>query len=335
MTPAPETAVFVAGGAFRPPLVQREGGIGDHDVEAHQAVALHQRRVVQRVAPLDARGVAAVQIHIHTAERPGAAVALLPGQEVVAVRHLARRADEQRAGPACRVADAVAALRRHQPRQKLRNHLRRVKFASFLAGARRELLDQEFIRVADDILALQVGRPQIELIEILQQVLQPPVAVARLPQVRFAVEVDAAEDVLQLDAVLLLDGVQRDIDRLADIVVIPVRVQVLEGRLFRNDEPLARHRPLHPRRVAAVARRVLLALVPRQVGQVLHEEHGEDVILVLRGVDGPAERIAGSPQDAVDLVLGRRFRAGHHISISSSGQHALRQRVNQSGPLFE
>ncbi len=40
------------------------------------------------------------------------------------------------------------------------------------------------------------------------------------------------------------------------------------------------------------------------IRDVLHEQHDEDVILVLGWVHGATERVTGFPEDIVDFVLG-------------------------------
>ena len=52
------------------------------------------------------------------------------------------------------------------------------------------------------------------------------------------------------------------------------------------------------------------------IGDVLDEEHDQDVVLILAGVDGAAKRIAGFPQYSVDLVL--VDFAGHKLDIDCS-----------------
>ncbi len=55
--------------------------------------------------------------------------------------------------------------------------------------------------------------------------------------------------------------------------------------------------------VVAAALLVVIVVILPDVGDVLDEEHDQDVVLVLGGVDGAAKGVAGFPKDGVDLVL--------------------------------
>ena len=206
------------------PLVERKRRIGDHDVELHQGVFLDQRRAAERVAPLDAGLVHAMQEHVHLAQRPGAPVGFHAVQRDIPFalgvgRHGLPHLDQQRARSAGRIADAVARLRLEQLRQQHGDFRRRVELARLLAGVGREVADQEFVGVADDVQPADPRRPQVQpgIVKIFQQVDQPGVAVLRLAQVGFAVEVDVAEDAFELAAVLVFDVGQGHVDQIADV----------------------------------------------------------------------------------------------------------------------
>ena len=65
------------------PLVEREGRIGDDNLEAHELVALDELRLQESVTPLDARAVLVVEEHIHHRESPGGTNGLLSKKGVV------------------------------------------------------------------------------------------------------------------------------------------------------------------------------------------------------------------------------------------------------------
>jgi hypothetical protein len=44
-------------------------------------------------------------------------------------------------------------------------------------------------------------------------------------------------------------------------------------------------------------------MVQPDVGNVLDEEHDQDVVLLLAGIDGAPEGVARFPKDGVDFVL--------------------------------
>jgi hypothetical protein len=65
------------------------------------------------------------------------------------------------------------------------------------------------------------GAGRARLGEILQQVLEAAVAVLGLAEIGLGVEVDVAEHAFELGLVGLLDPLQRDVDQLADIGLVP------------------------------------------------------------------------------------------------------------------
>ena len=153
---APEAVVGVVGRLVGAPLFEREGRIGHDGVELHQRVALLELRVAQRVAPADGGAVETVEQHVHHGQRPGAAVELLAVEREVVGAYLAARLDEQGTRAARRVADARAGGALGQTSQQGRNLLRCKKFSSLLPGVAGELLDEEHIGVADDVVVLEV-----------------------------------------------------------------------------------------------------------------------------------------------------------------------------------
>ena len=161
-------------------------------------------------------------------------------------------------------------------------------------------------------------RSSCGLVEILQQLLEAAVAVLGLAEIGLAVEVDVAEDAFQLGLVLLFDGVQGDVDQLADIgrvalfveaVVIgqePVlhlaRLMVLQLGIG-EDEALALQPAADARVVVAVLLAVLFEVVVPEVGDVFQEQHHQDVVLVLRRIDNAPEGVACGPRRVVDVLL--------------------------------
>ena len=89
-------------------LVERKRRIGDHDVKA-PARCFQELRVAQSIAPFDVLGRDAyvMQEHIHHAERPGAAVVLLPIDSVIVAADLLGAFDEQRATATRWITDAL------------------------------------------------------------------------------------------------------------------------------------------------------------------------------------------------------------------------------------
>ena len=213
--------------------------------------------------------------------------------------------DQQRAGAARRVADPLARLGRHQLRQQRRDLGRGVELAGLLARARGELADQELVGVADDVPVADAGGPQVELGvgEVVQQVLQALVALFGAPQRGLGVEVDVAEDAFQLLLVGVLDGFQRHVDDFAQVGRVALGVERGEIGAFGQLKLLETHAPADARLVVAELRPVGVVVVAPYVGDVLDEQHHQDVVLVLGRVHRAAKGVARPPQDGVDLVL--------------------------------
>src|SRR5262249_52376713 len=131
---AMEAAEKVSGRALDAPIVKRKRWVGNDDVKFLQSGAFEQLGVVECVAPFDARAVFAVQEHIHSAERPYAAVRLLSEEREIIVADLLGHADQQRSRTARRVADARPFLRLEQFGDQSRDLRRCVKIAALLAG---------------------------------------------------------------------------------------------------------------------------------------------------------------------------------------------------------
>ncbi|OPY78026.1 MAG: hypothetical protein A4E65_02456 [Syntrophorhabdus sp. PtaU1.Bin153] len=129
---APETFEPVRFCLSSAPFVEGERWIGHYDVELHEAVVLHKGRIGQRIAPLDASAIQAVEEHVHAGERPGAAVHLHAEEGKIPAAHLPRCLNKETAGTAGRITYAVSRLRPGKPCQKLRYLVGRVEFPGFL-----------------------------------------------------------------------------------------------------------------------------------------------------------------------------------------------------------
>ena len=77
----------------------------------------------------------------------------------------------------------------------------------------------------------------------------------------------------------------------------------------------------------AVLGLVLLPVVLPDVGQVLYEQHGQDVVLVNAGVHRAAEGIASPPDGLVDFSLVHTVvHLSSYISLNLLNQSARDQR---------
>ena len=157
-------------------VVLGEGRIGEHAVEALElAVLVHVLRAADGVLLADVGVGDAVQEHVHLADGPGGAVALLAEEREIArvaaaLADVVARLDEHAARAAGGVVDAHAGLRLDDLDQRADDVGRRVELAGLLAGGVGEVLDQVFVGRAEQIGELEVLVAQRDLLEVLDEV---------------------------------------------------------------------------------------------------------------------------------------------------------------------
>src|SRR5690606_11383438 len=230
--------------------------------------------------------------------------------------------DQERAAAAGGVGDALAWLRVDELGDELADLGGGVELARFLAGAGGEVGDEVLVGVADDVLVADAAGAQVELGvgEVLEQHLQARVSLAGLAEVGFAVEVDVAEDALQLGLVGVLDLLQGLVDELSEVGLVALLLEVVVARALGEDEAFALEAAADALVVVAVALLELGVVLGPDVGDVLEEEHDEQVVLVLAGVDGAAEGVAGAPEDCIDFILAHGgSRRSCHLSLPPYG----------------
>ncbi len=113
--------------------------------------------------------------HVHLADGPGGADALLPKERQVArvaaaFLHVVARLDQHAARAASRVVDAHARLRLDDLDQRAHHFGRGVELAGLLAGGIGKVLDQIFVGRAQQIGKLEVLVPERDLLEVLDEV---------------------------------------------------------------------------------------------------------------------------------------------------------------------
>ena len=147
--------------------------------------------------------------------------------------------------------------------------------------------------------------------EGVEQILHAAVAIGRFTKVVPAVEIDCGQHVLQLRKVRILDRFKGDVDQLADVLSVALRVEVMEAGAVRKLEAETRKAAGDPRFVTVILLGSLLALVGPDVAQVLPEQEDKDVVLVVGGIDGATEGVAGIPCGLVDVGL---LDGGHRVA---------------------
>ena len=287
------------------PFVQTEGGIGDHHLELHELVVLEVLRIGERVALPNAGVIHAVEEHVHRAERPSLGVQLLTVDGNLAAGHLFVSFEQQAAASAGGVVDAVVFLRLDERGHQLGYLAWREELAAFFACVGGKVGDHVLIGVSDDVRGAELTGTKIQVVEVFQQVAECRVLFLDVAEVNLGVEVDGAEHVAQLSAVVILDVGKGDVDLLADLCIRAVFVQIVEGGFSVKGEPLPAHGALDAPLIAVVLLHVQGASFEGDVAQVLHKQHGQDVVLVAGTVDLAPEAVAGLPKNAFDIVAGR------------------------------
>jgi hypothetical protein len=134
----------VRGECVAVPLLDGIGRIGQDDVEAHQAVALHQLGLGEGVAAFDVEIPIAVEEAVHTSDGGGHQVAFLPVEAHVAPLlpspvQVGDGREQHAAGAAGRLVEGVALAGSEDVDHQPDHGVRRVELAGLLIGDVREL----------------------------------------------------------------------------------------------------------------------------------------------------------------------------------------------------
>ena len=209
--------------------------------------------------------------------------------------HLLVGLQQQAAAAAGGVIDAVVLLRLHQLGDKFGDLAGGKELPALFARVRGKHGNHIFIGIPNDVGGIQLAGPQIQVVEVLQQVAEGGVFLLRFSKVHLGVEIDSTEHIAQLAAVALFDMVQRYIDLLADLRVIPVVIQVVEGGVCVHGETLPAHGPLYPAHITVILLDVLLPFLPGYIAEIFDKQHRQDIVLIAGTVNLPTETVAGSP----------------------------------------
>jgi len=85
-------------------------------------------------------------------------------------------------------------------------------------------------------------------------------------------------------------------------------MQILKARTFGKDKAFAFQAPTNARLVVTISIAIGIQVVVPEVRYVLQEQHHENVVLVLAGIDDAPEGVTCRPRGLVDLLLGNPVR---------------------------
>ena len=290
------------------PCLVGEGRIGDGEIEGLEA-AVRVREVGggQRVAVLQFGGFVAVQDHVHPRQRPGGVVFLLTVHGDAARRPVGGL-EQQRAGTAGRIVNRLPPARVGADADHLghdaRDLGRGVELPLALARLGGEVPHQVLVGVAQQIVALGPVGLEVEAVEYGDQLGEPVLHLLARAEPALVVEIGLFEHALE--TVGLGELADDLVDFVADLLVALQLRHVGEAAAGGHFD-----------------RRVGIAGV--LVRDVLHEQQGQHVVLVLRGVHAAAQLVAALPERRIKLgfLQGHRRRplrsAGNQLLYAAIG----------------
>ena len=296
----------------RPGLVG-ERGIGDDVVVGAQQLAVLELGRGQGVARDDVGRGEVVQDHVHAGQARRGHVLLLPFERDVLAR-LGGHLEQQRARAAGRVVGGGGRLR---VLRRDADHLGDdaadlgggVELPLALAALGGEVPHQVLVGVAEDVVVLGAVLREVELragedVDQVGQSLDLGLPLTELVGVVEVGEVAAGQPGIGVHE-------RRDdlrVDLVADVALAAQIEHVLEARALGDRD-----------------RRGEVGAVAVLVGDVLDEQHEQDVVLVLAGIHAAAQLVAGGPERGVEVgfLEGHSFLAHWPGSRTNTRHHAI------------
>ncbi len=283
---APKVAspgIVLEGGAI--PGFDRVGWIGEDDVEGFEGVVFQQGGFAEGVAADDLEFLDAVHEHVHAGDGGGDEIDLLAVEPegavfLAGVLELEGAVEEEATGAAGGIVDALAGLRIHDQGHEADDGAVGVELGGGVAAVVGELLDEVFVGVAELVVG-DVGDAEGVGGEVLEQVDEGLVGEPVLVRPRGIAE-DAGESV----GVGLLDGVHGLLDGEAEV-----------GCGFADFVPVVLLRDKEAVELGAAGVVLVAIALGERLGEflvvdiadALEEEQREDELLVVPGIDVPAE----------------------------------------------
>jgi hypothetical protein len=270
------------------PRLVGEGGIRHRKVEPLEAaVRLLPVGIREGVVAPEFRRDVVVQNHVHLGQHPGGIVHLLTKDRQPPrglIRHLQQQGTGAAGGVIHRLVLAGGLGDAHHLGQNPRHLRRGVELALALARLRGKVAHQVLVGIPQQVIPIGPVRPQVKALKNAHQVREAIDHLLALAQFVFVVEVvlGGAEQVLQ--PVLLGELADHLVDLVADFLVALQRRNVVERAARRH----------HQQGVGVSG---------IFVGDILHEQQRQHVVLVLAGIHAAAQFIAAGPQGAVEFGL--------------------------------
>ena len=205
-------------------VVLRKRRIGEYPVEFSNLPIFQNLRVLQGIAVFNGKTADVMKDHIHVADGPDRAIGILTIQgQVVGVLallfHILVCLNQKTPGADSRVINRVPGLGFYELYQQSDNLGGRIKFAALFTGTVGKILDQVFIRRAEQIRELEVvvHQDKARLVEVIEQIL--PLLVGDLGLSLDFVEIDIVLEYACKRIVLILDGGNGFVQHIADIML--------------------------------------------------------------------------------------------------------------------
>ena len=214
-----------------------------------------------------------MQKHIHGAKRPSLRIQLLPVDSHLSAGHFLIGFKQKATTAASRVIDTVVLFRPYQPRHQFRDLTWSEILPAFLACIGSKVGDHVFVGIADNVCGTQLAGAEIKIVEILQKIAESRVLFLNVSEIDLRVEINGAEHIAELAAVVLLDTGKCDINLLADFVIVAVFVEKIKARLLIDNEAFAAHGSLNANLVAVILLHVPVAFFVCDIAQVFHKQH--------------------------------------------------------------
>ena len=298
--------VRVAGPDIVAPLLQGEGGIGNHAIESGKAVGGVEGGIAQSIATDNLKVRCAVEEEVHPGNGGGGEVFLLPKELAPECADIAARLlqmmdglQQHAAGAAGRVIDGLALAGIEDGYHQPHNRARGVELACLFVGGVGEFFDKILIRLAEQI-GFGHRVAQRELGEVLDEV-----AEERIRKAVFVCPLGIAEDPVKRVRIRLFNAPHGGLQGLPDIRSYLAHIGPVAVLGDLKAVVLGEERGLF---IAVELLQRSLVFLVMHIGDAFEEEQGEDIGLEVGRIHRSAEDIGGFPEVGFQLGEGDAHR---------------------------